>query len=191
MEGLFKNKYKPNTLRLGDWDYSLEGFYFVTICAKGRKNYFGQVKNGIIGLNVLGCVIWEEWHKTGKIRKNIRLDEFIVMPNHWHGVIEICGTNVETHCHASPSVFETHGNASLQRGNKFGPQSNNLASIIRGFKGACTNRIHRLGYGYFRWQPRFYEHIVRIDTESLEKIRYYIRYNPAYWDKDRNNPVNF
>ena len=197
MEGLFKNKYKPNTLRLGDWDYSFEGFYFVTICAKGRKNYFGQVKNGIRGLNVLGCIIWKYWHELPKHYPNCILDEFIVMPNHIHGIIEINNKCRDAIYRVSKENSKGNGDAinRVSTGGitrKANPMlSNSLSAMIRWHKGRTSFEIHRLGYANFSWQPSFYEHIVRIDTESLEKIRYYIRYNPKMWDRDRNNPVNF
>ena len=106
------------------------------------------------------------------------MDEFVVMPNHFHAIIGI-GVNkyniVETHCNASRQTPK----------NKFGPQSKNLASIIRGFKSAVT--IHaRKTIPHFAWQPRFHDHIIR-DKKSLENIRQYIFYNPAKWHRDRNN----
>jgi REP element-mobilizing transposase RayT len=165
----FKNKYKVNSVRLSGWDYSWSGYYFFTICAKDRQNFFGEIKNRMMGLNDLGCIVWQEWHRTQKIRQNIRLDEFVVMPNHVHGIIEII-YSVETHC-----------NASLQLGNKFGPQRNNLGSIIRGIKGGVVRGVKVLGYNDFSWQPRFHDHVIKTDTESLEKIRYYIKNNPCNW----------
>ncbi|MDO8669032.1 MAG: transposase [Candidatus Buchananbacteria bacterium] len=174
----FKNKYLVNSTRLPIQDYSADGYYFFTICVKHRKCLLGRVKNGTMGLSEIGCIVWEEWYKTEKIRKNIRLDEFIVMPNHLHGIIEI-DNKVETHC-----------NASLQSSNKFGPQTNNLASTIRGLKGAAIRKIKKLGYDNFCWQSGFYEHIIRPNNESLDKIRWYIKYNPPLWDRDRNNPIN-
>ena len=62
--------------------------------------------------------------------------------------------------------------------------------MVGSFKSACTKQIHQLGHLNFLWQERFYDHIIKIDSESLEKIRWYIKYNPPLWDKDRNNPIN-
>lgn len=197
MEGLFKNKYRPETLRLSDWDYSFEGFYFVTICAKGRRNYFGQVRKRIIGLNILGCVIWECWYELPKHYPNCILDGFIAMPNHIHGIIEINNKCRDAIYRVSKENNKSNRDA-INRVSTGGitknanPMlSNSLSAMVRWYKGHSSFEIHQLGYKNFQWQPRFYEHIIRIDTESLEKIRYYIKFNPAYWDKDKNNPVNF
>ena len=177
----FKNKYLVNSVRLYGYDYSAEGYYFFTVCTKNRKCFLGEVKRGTIGLSEIGCVVWEEWYKTEKIRKNIRLDEFIVMPNHIHGIIEICvcrdvARNVSTNINQYMSSIS--------------PKEGSLSVIIRAIKSACTKRINQFGHYNFSWQERFYDHVVKLDSESLDKIRWYIKYNPPLWDKDRNNPIN-
>jgi REP element-mobilizing transposase RayT len=108
------------------------------------------------------------------------LDEFVVMPNHFHGIVIIQCRDVETHSYASLQG---------QFKNKFGPQSKNLAAIIRGFKGTTTKQIHSAGFCDFAWQPRYYEHIIRNENES-NSIREYILNNPLQWELDRNNPNN-
>lgn len=155
-EGLFKNKYRIKSARHEEWDYSQDGFYFITICTEKWKSFFGNIENEKMVLSELGKIVKNEWFKTREIRKNVKLDEFVVMPNHIHGIIQVLNmnvkngtndTNVETHCHASSAndpnnkneisvKTETQSIASLQQGNKFVPQSNNLGAIIRGFKGA-------------------------------------------------------
>lgn len=180
MEGnYYKNKYRINSIRLQNWDYSYPGMYFITICTKNKIPWFGHVKNGIMGLNIIGCIIQNEWYKTEKIRKNVKLDEFITMPNHVHGIIEILNNNVET----LRRNVSTGKNKFMS---KISPKSNSLSSIVRSFKSACANNIHKIGYPQFQWQARFYEHIIRVDSESLEKIRHYIKYNPKMWYRDRN-----
>ena len=166
-------------------------------------------------LSVIGKIINDEWLKTSSIRNNVILDEFMVMPNHIHIIIFITEPPVvETHCHASQStpfdptepieqtemrqsetethvVAETRGDARMQMQykNSFGPQSNNLSSIIRGFKGATTANIHIAGFRDFKWQPRFYDRIIRNELE-LNNERDYIIENPAKWWRDRNNKEN-
>ena len=178
----FANKYRIKSTRLKNWDYSTPWWYFVTICTKDSSCYFGRINNGKIALTKTGKIVAEEWQKTEQIRQNVDLDEWVVMPNHLHGIIIITASDpVETHC-----------NASLQNDgykNKFGPQSNNLASIIRGFKGIVTKRIRLTTYKNFSWQTRFYDRIIRND-KALYKIRNYIHYNPEMWDKDEENPKN-
>ena len=175
---LFKDKYRVESTRLSGWDYASFGYYFVTICTHERACFLGEICNGAMVLSPQGTIVAEEWRRTGVLRENVVLDEWVIMPNHLHGIVIIRGANVETHC-----------NASLQRQqptNKFGPQRNNLASIIRGFKGCTTKRIREAGFD-FGWQTRFYEHVIR-DEKSLDEIRSYIVNNPLKWELDKNHP---
>ncbi|KKS40138.1 hypothetical protein A3E04_03400 [Candidatus Kuenenbacteria bacterium RIFCSPHIGHO2_12_FULL_42_14] len=180
MNDLFKNQYKTNSTRLAGWDYTA-GWYFVTICAKDKKMFFGKIGNGKMRLNQIGEVVKEELLKTPIIRRNVVLDKWVIMPNHTHMIIVITNNNgggVETHC-----------NASLPQTNKFGPQRNNLASIIRGFKGVTTKRIHLARQADFAWQPGFYDHILR-DEKDYQNTWDYIDYNPDKWEWDKENPEN-
>ena len=177
---LFQEKYRIKSTRLPGWNYASDGWYFVTICVKNRECIFGDIKNGMMGLSELGCHIYEEWYKTGELRKNVILDEFIVMPNHIHGIIVI-DNQVETHCNASLQ------NDEKWKQNQFGPQRNNLASIVRGFKSSVKRWANKNGYQYFQWQSRFYDHIIR-NEHTLNKIRLYTHHNPQMWERDRNNP---
>jgi REP element-mobilizing transposase RayT len=173
---IFRNKYRVESARLKDWDYSTPWWYYVTICTKNMECFFGEVKNGEMVLNELGKIVKEEWLKTKEIRKKIDLDYFVVMPNHFHGIIIIEGCEfVETH-----GIVETHGHASLHK------VTNNLSNIIRGFKGACTKRIHLNNIKSFSWQSRFYDHIIR-NEKDLYRIREYIQNNPLKWVLDEYN----
>ena len=94
MCALFKNRYVIGSKRYRGFDYSSPGKYFVTICTKNRKPYFGDLKNGEMVLSDLGKFLQNEWLKTPDIRPdmNIILDEFIIMPDHFHSII-IIGEN--------------------------------------------------------------------------------------------------
>ncbi|MFZ2154065.1 MAG: transposase [Candidatus Moraniibacteriota bacterium] len=164
MSDKFKEKYKIKSARLKGYDYSQNGMYFITICTKNREEFFGEIKNGEMALNEIGKIVKEEWLQTSIIHPNILLDEWIIMPNHIHGIIEI--KNVETP--------------------RWGVS---LGSIINQIKSICTKKIWKSGYSDFAWQSRFYDHIIRND-ESLNKIREYIRINPQKWEEDRNNVEN-
>ncbi len=162
------------------WDYSSPGAYFVTICTKGMQGWFGEIVDGTMQLSPVGDIVADEWKKTDQIRPDVSLDTWTVMPNHLHGIVVIHET----------SIVETHRDASLpppNEQNKFGPQRNNLASIIRGFKSASTKRIHMAGCTEFAWQPRYYDHIIR-NERSFNKIREYIANNVLQWEFDRNQP---
>ncbi|MHB8086671.1 MAG: transposase [Anaerolineaceae bacterium] len=79
------------SIRLADYDYSAEGGYYITIVTQGRVCLFGEVIDGEMHLNDFGKIVWEEWFRTAKLRQNVELmeDEFVVMPNHIHGIIWI------------------------------------------------------------------------------------------------------
>jgi REP element-mobilizing transposase RayT len=164
------NKYRNDTLRLKYWDYSSEGAYFITICTKNREHFFGEIIHGKMILNQLGFVVQHEWEKSIEMRPdmNLTLGEFIVMPDHFHAVIMIGKNQYNT------------SNEKTESKNKFGPQSKNLASIIRGFKSAITTYSKINGYPNFAWQPRFYEHIIR-NQQSFDRIQKYIIDNPKNW----------
>ena len=176
----FQNKYRVDSVRLNDYDYSSDGFYFVTICTKDKINYFGNVVNSGLELSRIGKIAEKCWQEIPKHFPFVTLDKFVVMPNHLHGIIMI---------DRSDKHVETQDFAPLQdnawQPNRFGPQSKNLASIIRGLKIGVTKYAneHKIE---FKWQRRYYDHIIR-NQKSLENIREYIINNPINWDNDRNN----
>lgn len=162
--------------RLENYDYSQNGMYFITICTKNREYFFGEIKNGEIILNDTGKIIKKCWLDLPNHYKNCILDEWAIMPNHFHGIIEIRHDIVETGFKPVPTelINKTHS----------------LSEFIRGFKTFSSRRINELnGKNYFQWQRSFYDHIIRND-ESLNKIREYIQINPKMWEQDRNNVEN-
>jgi len=173
MSDKFKNKYRLETTRLKEWNYDNIGYYFVTICTKNKVPYFGSVINGKVRLSEIGKIAYDELKKTPDIRKdmNVKLGEYVIMPNHIHCII-IIGEN-EYNCRDAMHCVST---------NKFGPQSKNLPSLIRGFKSAVT-KCAKIINPDFSWQSRYYEHIIR-NEKSLEKISEYIINNPLKWDMD-------
>ena len=119
----FRNKYRIESARLKNWDYASCGMYFVTVCSKDRINWFGEIINGGMSLSEIGKITEKYWLKISRYHPFVELDQHIVMPNHIHGIINI----VETPYMASQNI-------AFHNQNKFGPQSKNVASIIRGFK---------------------------------------------------------
>ena len=171
------------------WDYSNPGIYFVTICTKDMRCFLGDICDSKIQLSYVGQFARSEWLKTPSLRPNLRLDAFTVMPNHVHGIIVI-----EKKVLPGPVAVETHCSASLPEQtdkkkplNRFGPQRQNLASIVRGFKSAVTTSAHAAGFTGFSWQKGYFEHLVRSD-KSLQRIRDYISGNPFNWPKDEYYP---
>lgn len=169
--------------RLPDYDYAQSGTYFITICTQGRTCLFGDVVDGEMQLNKLGRIVHEEWLRTESIRSEVELDAFLVMPNHFHGVVVIT-TPAPPAGRTSGSVG-THGRASLQRAPK------SLGSLVAGFKSIVTKRINQLRNtaGVPVWQSNYYERIIR-DEKELNAVRQYIVGNPAKWPEDKENPLN-
>lgn len=190
MAELFKNKYRIPSARLQNWDYKWAAAYFITICTKDRLHFFGEIENKTMILNEIGEMVYTEWLRTPEIRPDMNLDlgEFVVMPNHFHGIL-IIGENEYNgggdggnggdgrdamHCVSTPTPTES---------TKFGPQRKNVSSIIRGFKSSVTNNARKINPD-FGWQSRFYDHIIR-DEQSFQNISNYIINNPENWDKDK------
>ncbi len=179
---LYKNKYRIESTRCKNWDYASNGYYFVTICTHNREYFFGEVEGNEMYLSAIGEIAAQEWHKTAQIRPNVELDEWIVMPNHMHGIIIIKNQPIETFSRIEIETF--HRNVSTSR-----LKSDSLGAIIGQFKSVCTKRIREAGFSSFGWQTRFYDHIIREQT-SLENIRKYIVNNPMKWELDRHNATN-
>ena len=183
MTDKYKDKYRTETTRLKGWNYASAGYYFVTICEKNRNCVFGDICDDTLAFTPLGKVAIECWMEIPQHFPFVELDAFCIMPNHIHGIIVI-----NTH-DSVPAVetqnVETQDFASLRNdglGNKFGPQSKNLASIVRGFKIGVTKYSRENGI-LFQWQPRYFDRVIR-DEQELFAVRDYIRNNPLEWALD-------
>ena len=169
--------YRRST-RLRGYDYSQSGSYFVTVCVQNRERVFGQVVNGEMILNEAGRMVEEEWLKAPAVRPQVELDEFVVMPNHFHGIIIIRN---------DLGIGATHRVAPTMK-RPAGPMARSVGAMMAQFKSIATTRIRSLGHPGFAWQRNYYEHVIR-DDNSLNRIREYIVTNPSRWDLDRENPV--
>jgi len=185
-------KHHRRSIRLKGYDYTQAGAYFITICTKDRACLFGDVADGVMRLNQMGHIVRQCWLEIPEHFPHVVLDEFVVMPNHVHGIIVIVATpNVgATHdvgaTHASP--LPNDDTSTRPRG----PQRQSVASIVGSFKSAATKRIneHRGTPGAPVWQRNYFEHIIRSE-DSLNRIRKYIADNPARWGYDRENLFSF
>jgi len=167
----FKNKYRIASARWAAWDYGSNAAYFITICIAHRAHDFGQIQNGEMQLTPLGKSAQECWHEIPTHFPFVELGELVIMPNHVHGVVAI---------NKSVNPVETQNFASLP--NKFGPQSQNLASIVRGYKIGVT-KFARQNNIPFEWQPRYHDRVIR-NTQEYERIHQYIMSNPQNWKND-------
>ena len=171
-------------MRLPGYDYSQSGAYFVTICSFRRMPIFGRISDREVVLSAEGRIVREEWLRTEIIRKEITLDEFVIMPNHFHGIVIIEKSSSE-----SASVG-AHGHAPQPRDHaplRRSPRS--LGSLVARFKGSATRQVRtkRADPIFKVWQRNYYEHIVRDDIE-LNRLRRYINENPLRWSQDQYYP---
>ncbi len=173
----FKNKYRIPSARASFWNYGWNAAYFVTICTKNRVCWFGDVVNGVMELSPMGHIANSCWYQIPRHFPFVELGEHIIMPNHVHGVIIINKPDDgrDDGCDGDDGLPSTQ--------NQFGPQSKNLASIIRGFKIGVTKNARKIN-SVFAWQPRYHDHIIR-NNRSFENISNYIVNNPKNWDEDK------
>lgn len=184
-----------NSIRLEDYDYSQAGAYFVTLCAWQRESLFGEIANGEIVLNDLGQIVVDEWEKTAIVRNNVILDAFVIMPNHFHGIIFL-SEDVGATPSARPgvtgnNVVAIHKTRATQRVAPTGPLFGSIGAVMAQFKSIVTKRINTLrnNPGCPVWQRNYYERVIRNEDE-LSRAREYIINNPMKWELDRENPVN-
>jgi len=173
------DKYRISSTRLATWDYSSNASYFVTICTQNKQSYFGEIipagekTQNIASLHAtqIGQIAAQYWIEIPKHFPFVELDEFIIMPDHIHGILLFNKPDTQ-----------------IWQPNKSGPQSANLGSVIRGFK-AGVKAFATKSQIDFTWQPRYYDRIIE-NTDELTRIRKYIQNNPSKWATDINNTEN-
>jgi len=176
------------SIRLKGYDYTSEGGYFITLVTHERQNLFGTIDNDEMHLNPLGEVARDEWFRTAQLRSYVELfdDEFIVMPNHIHGIIWITDT-VWLNRRGTARRAPTHDESpAIEHFGK--PISGSIPTIVRAYKSAVTKRINLLSHTPSTpvWQHNYYEHIITTDRE-YNAIAEYIYYNPYNWGADEEN----
>ncbi len=193
----FQNKYRIPSARLASWDYRNPGFYFITICTKNRSHFFGEIINQEMHLNDIGKIADQCWAEIPDHFPNTMLGEFVIMPNHVHGIIIINEpATVETGYVLSPypqsnRIVNTLPNETAETGHALSlrpqqphfrfrnPGKNSISSIVGSFKSAVTKSSRTINKN-FEWQTRFYDHIIR-SHEDFVRISNYILNNPANW----------
>lgn len=201
----YLNKYRIASARAPFWDYGWNAAYFVTICTQNRECWFGEIVSErdalpCVSLSPIGEIAECEWLKTFEMRPdmNLWMEEYVIMPNHFHAIIGIGENEYNTrgtergmergmectdamHCVSTTDKTATNENQTPK--NQFGPQSKNLASIIRGFKIGVTKNARQINPD-FAWQPRYHDHIIR-NEKSFQRISEYIVNNPRKWQEDK------
>ncbi|AJF06517.1 transposase [Geoalkalibacter subterraneus] len=181
--------HRRRSMRLRDYDYVGAGAYFVTVCAWRRECLFGDGVDGGVLLNDVGVVVRDEWLRTAVIRPNIKLDEFVVMPNHFHAIFWITDPVGATRWVAHDRDAWSQTRATQRVAPTAGPRSGSVGAIIGQFKSAATKRINTLRHDIDNpvWQRNYHEHVIRGDRD-LQAVRQYIVDNPAKWELDVNHP---
>lgn len=159
------NFHHRRSIRLRNYDYAQAGLYFVTICTHERKPLFGKVMEGKMVLNDFGNIAHQTWQQTAVIRPNVVLHDFVIMPNHLHGIIEI--VNID--------------DGSQEREQR----TSTIGDMIRGYKSAVSRQIKILTQQSVCviWQRNYHEHIIRHHNAYIN-IAEYIQNNPLRWQDD-------
>ncbi len=179
--------HQRRSTRLSGYDYSQPGAYFITICAKNRECLFGEIVAGEMRLNEIGGTVKKCWLAIQAHFPHVTLDQFVVMPNHIHGIIFITNpTPVGANNH-SPDSNSTTPNTKKQGEKYFAPTqsgtSKTIGSIVRGFKIGVTKWARQNTSINDIWQRNYYDHIIRDETD-LHRIHEYIQTNPLRWELD-------
>ncbi len=173
------------SIRLREYDYSQSGAYFVTLCTWNRECFFGEIKNGEMLLNEYGEIAMKYWDAIPGHLPHVEMDEFIIMPNHIHGIVIIVGAQFIAPFRKTTIEKQGVINKGVMN------HAPTVGEIVRAFKARCTNAINQIRntLGISLWQRNYYEHIIR-DEKELNRIREYIINNPLQWAEDENNPNN-
>jgi putative transposase len=198
---------RRSTNRAEEYDYSTPGWYFVTVCTHELRHLFGEVVEGQMVLNDFGRIVAEEWNRIAITRPNIELDTFIVMPNHFHGIIVIrdqpplvratpCvalgsvgpACQIQVPCDETAGADAPRATHGVARTNSWKLSSDSVGAIVGQIKSASSRRVNRLRNtpGERIWHRNYYDHIIR-DERDLDRVREYIAGNPGNWAFDRAN----
>ena len=149
---LYRNRYRVPSARKVGWDYRWSGYYGVTICVRDRVPCLSEISGGIVTLTPLGEVVATAWREIPAIHPRVSLDEWVIMPDHLHGIL----------------LFDRH---------EGGTPAPTLGTIIGQFKKRSTKRIWSMQRSGFAWQERYDDRILP-NARALENFRSYIRRNP-------------
>jgi REP element-mobilizing transposase RayT len=177
------NKYRNGSFRLQSWDYRNDGAYFVTINAANHKHFFGEIKNGTMHLNDIGKFAEEFWMEIPNHFAHVQLENFVVMPNHTHGILILKGCAGLSSSSDTNKQAEPKSKSKIRIGGKnenWNPGS--VGVIINQYKRIVTINARKKNPS-FGWQPKFNDHIIR-NSISFERIQNYIENNPQKWEDD-------
>ncbi|MBI3239946.1 MAG: hypothetical protein HYZ43_14075 [Flavobacteriia bacterium] len=177
-----RHKFKNGQLRLRSWNYSWDGCYFITIKTKDRRSFFGEIADGKMILNESGKLAHELWEEIPKQFNFIHLGEFVVMPDHIHGILilqhpdsyYLKDSGIAIHRDQKENLSE------IKKGGITGINNpmtqDTISKVIRWYKGRCSYEVRKTGIP-LEWQSRFYDHIIR-NQQAFSRISQYIIDNP-------------
>jgi REP element-mobilizing transposase RayT len=197
------SQYRRQSFRLQGYDYRSEGMYFVTICTKDRLPFFGEIVDNQMVLSGIGQIVHDNWYKIPQFSPHIVLDEFVVMPNHIHGILAIVQSVpfvASLQCNDGTQCNDATGDTKNQFMSAISPKSGSISRVLNSYKGACSKEIKSgallqchdatrqsdddaTGFG---WQSKFHDRIIR-NEEELHRIQNYIIHNPKNWKEDENH----
>lgn len=195
-------RHHRRSIRLKGYDYTRQGAYFVTLVTQGRECLFGEIVNGEMRLNELGALVAECWNGLPQYFRNAELDEFVMMPNHLHGIVVLkwdaygdgrgrgeALTDAPANREAAVNVNASPLRAPIASERPRGTKPRSLNAIVQNFKSVTSRKInqHRDTQGTVIWQRDYFERVIRNENE-LNQIREYILNNPTAWETDNENP---
>lgn len=188
-------KYNPKihhrqSIRLRGYDYSQPGSYFITLCTQNRECNLGEIMNGEMKFTVRGFIIDEFWSKIPDHFPNVELDEFVVMPNHIHGIIVINDELLGEKNIKETNTEDGETNTNTEGGETPPLRKTTLGQVVAYYKYQTTKIINQVDKtpGLRIWQRNYYDRIIR-HGKILELARQYIFQNPFRWDKDPHHPL--
>ena len=160
------------SIRLRGYDYTSDGAYYITLVTQARRLLFGDIVDGTMHLNNVGRLVVDAWNWLGVQYRYVALDSYVVMPNHFHGIILI----------SDPDMAES-SNRRVHR--------KPLGRLVAAFKTVSTKQFNIVNDtpGHPLWQRNYYKHVIRNNAE-LERVRNYIVNNPQNWQDDLENPTS-
>ena len=189
------------SIRLRHYDYAAAGAYFVTICVQERESLFGTIAEGVMRLNDAGRMVADLWAGLPARFPDLNLDEYAVMPNHFHGILVLTGRRGEPCVRPQSQEGKTTGdhkdreNPGDHKDRPYGTRDGSIGRIMQAFK-SLTTHAYIYGVTHHQWQPfpgrlwqrNYYEHVIR-DEAELHNARQYIVDNPLRWEEDTENPA--
>jgi len=177
MGELYWKKFKKSPIRLQNWNYRSPGYYFITINLYGRWNWFGECNGKFVCLSDIGEIAWNKWKEIEFRYGHVQIHEFVVMPDHFHGIIEIQNTRSHMINHVATNGYVIKSGQVMKKNPMYSKGS--ISEVVRAYKCRVAIEARKID-SEFKWQSRFHDRIIRTEKELLN-VRRYIRNNPYNW----------